>query len=151
EQEEIQKQERRLMHELLRTVTSPLSRACWQRPLESAVTSKFGSPRSLPDGRSYYHTGVDLRAARGTVLRAAGPGRVAFADEMRVPGKMVVLDHGEGLFTRYMHLDSFAVKMGDTVEKGQVIGRTGATGRVEAPHLHWEVVWKGNFADPLAF
>jgi murein DD-endopeptidase MepM/ murein hydrolase activator NlpD len=125
--------------------------SCMRSPLRSQKVSNFASPRTLPNGRAYYHAGVDLRAFSPTPLFAMGAGKVVFAEFMMTPGNMVVISHGHGLFSRYMHLSDIKVKAGDTVKVGQNIGLTGSTGRVEAPHLHWEVIWKGNHANPENF
>ncbi len=150
--EEQKRVEREIMQEVLRGQQwGSLLRGCWQKPVDSIMTSPFGSPRTLPDGRGYYHVGVDLRARTGTPIYAPGPGYVAWAGHMIVPGNVVVLAHGDELFSRYMHLSRIDVEEGQRVEVGQQLGLAGATGRVTAPHLHWEVLWKGNHADPLQF
>ncbi|MCB0407043.1 MAG: M23 family metallopeptidase [Bdellovibrionales bacterium] len=125
--------------------------SCWKKPINSRVTSYFGRPRTLPSGRSYYHSGVDLRASVGVPIFNANEGTVVFADHMTVAGNNVIVSHGQGLFSRYMHLEKIKVALGDHIPTGHLIGLAGATGRVEAPHLHWEVIWKGNHADPLRF
>lgn len=143
--------ERELMQSLLAEVNAEIDTSCWQRPVNNIITSRFGAPRTLPDGRRYYHTGMDYRARIGAPIYAAGSGKVVYADFMIVPGNLVVLDHGGGLYSRYAHLSEIKVKLGDEVEKAQLIGLGGNTGRVTAPHLHWEVLWKGNHADPEMF
>lgn len=125
--------------------------ACWNLPIRSKITSDYGRARRLPSGRSYYHAGVDLRAPIGAPIRNASPGKVVYAGFMTVPGNNVIIAHGDGLFSRYMHLDKIEVQVGDTVDRGVLIGRGGDTGRVEAPHLHWEIIWRGQYADPIQF
>lgn len=125
--------------------------SCFQAPLKSKVVSKFASPRELPNGKNYYHSGVDLRGSTGTLVHSMGAGIVVLADHMLVPGNTVLISHGNGIYSRYMHLNKIEVKEGDKISLGQKIGTVGATGRVEAPHLHWEVVWKGSHADPHRF
>lgn len=149
--DEVKEQQKLYMREILTQEAGQLQFECWQRPLRSKVVSQFASARTLPDGHQYYHTGLDLRAWTGTPIHAAAEGRVVFADEMIVPGRMVVLDHGGGLFSRYMHLNEIRAKVGNVFKKNEILGLSGATGRVEAPHLHWEVVWKGQHVDPLKF
>ena len=143
--------EKKLMQGILAQRAGSFHQRCFTHPLRSKVVSRFASPRTLPNGRSYYHTGVDLRAPTGTGIHAIAAGHVSYANPMVVPGKVVVLNHGGGLFSRYMHLSKIKVKEGQAVKPGQLIGLSGATGRVEAPHLHWEVIWKGNHADPHRF
>tara|TARA_B100000749_G_scaffold280894_2_gene280538 strand:+ start:32372 stop:33301 length:930 start_codon:yes stop_codon:yes gene_type:complete len=124
---------------------------CFKKPLNSFIVSDFASPRTLPNGKSYYHTGLDMRARTPTPLPAAARGRVLLAEKMIVPGNIVILDHGGGIVSRYLHLSQIDVKPGDYLEQGDIIGLTGGTGRVEAPHLHFEIVWKGRGMDPLNF
>lgn len=145
------KHERDLMANILSQRAGDPPTKCFRPPLDSKIVSRFASPRTLPNGRSYHHTGVDLRAASGTPIMAMAMGRVSYANPMIVPGNVVVLNHGGGLFSRYMHLSKIKVKEGDVVKAGEIVGLSGATGRVEAPHLHWEVIWKGNHADPFHF
>lgn len=142
--------EKRLARDIFDNPSKDWSFTCPTKPVDNIVTSRFGSPRTLPNGRSYYHSGVDLRAAVGVPIKATSRGLVRFAGPMTVPGNNVILDHGEGLFSRYMHLSEIKVKPGSWVEAGEVVGLAGSSGRVEAPHLHWEVIWKGHYADPLA-
>lgn len=149
--EEKKKLDRQKLITALNTNFEVTSRPCWKRPIKSKITSQFGRPRTLPSGRSYYHSGVDLRAFTHTPIATANEGEVVYAGHMLVPGNNVIVSHGHGLFSRYMHLQSFKVSTGQRIETGKIIGTAGATGRVEAPHLHWEVIWKGQHADPLQF
>lgn len=126
-------------------------KSCWQAPLKSRISSKFGSPRRLPDGRSYHHTGEDRSAQVGTPIKASASGRVAYVGETIVSGRLVILDHGDGFFSRYLHLKESQVQPGQVVNSGDVIALSGASGRVEAPHLHWEILWLGIPADPGHF
>jgi len=125
--------------------------SCWQRPMTSIVVSQFASPRTLPNGRQYYHTGLDQRAAVGTKVFATAPGEVVYSGFMTIPGNAVVVHHGGEIYSRYIHLDKIHVQPGELINRGQIIGLSGATGRVEAPHLHWEVVWKGIPVSPQRF
>lgn len=147
--EDKKRSEREKMKKALISNSPALDTNCFQLPIHSKIVSKFASPRTLPSGISYHHTGVDLRAGIGTRINAAASGKVVLAEEMTLPGNSVVLDHGGGLFTAYKHLSRIDVKLGDLVSKGKLIGLAGATGRVEAPHLHWEAFWKGSPANPL--
>ncbi len=131
--------------------TGSVDSTCWRVPVHSKIVSRFASPRTLPNGRHYYHSGVDLRGAVGNHIHAVAPGVVVLAEHMVVPGNNIIISHGGGLYSRYMHMSKFDVKVGDRVHKGETIGEVGATGRVQAPHLHWEVIWKGQHADPFYF
>jgi flagellar protein FlgJ len=117
-------------------------------PLDAETTSHFGWRRDpLGHGRKF-HSGVDLRAAYGTDVPAAAAGEVTFAGDQGTYGTLVVLKHEDGMETRYAHLSSAAVKTGERVEAGQVVGQVGSTGRSTAPHLHFEVRRNGQQLDP---
>jgi hypothetical protein len=121
----------------------------FQRPLNGLVTSPYGTRRLLNGKLKSYHGGVDFRAATGTPIYAANTGIVGLAKNLFYSGNIVILDHGSGLFTTYAHLSRIDVAPGRLVEKGQVIGLAGATGRVSGPHLHWGVKVNGVNANPL--
>jgi murein DD-endopeptidase MepM/ murein hydrolase activator NlpD len=116
--------------------------------VESRVTSAFGYRRDPFHGQTKFHTGVDLRAAYGQQVPAVSGGRVAFAGEQGGYGLTVVVDHGDGLQTRYAHLSGIDVADGQTLAAGQVLGRVGQSGRATAPHLHFEVSQGGQPVDP---
>ena len=100
-------------------------------------SGNFGKRRVLNGEARSPHSGVDLPAPKGTLVRAPARGRVRLAGNLFFSGNTVVLDHGLGLFTFYGHLDSVAVEPGQLVEPGDPLGTVGATGRVTGPHLHW--------------
>ncbi len=115
---------------------------CW--------TSRFGNRRSY-NGSAYtfFHTGLDIAGGTGTQIFAPARGKVVFAGPLTVRGNATMIDHGWGVYTGYMHQSEIFVKVGDQVEPGDVIGLVGGTGRVEGPHLHWEVWVGGVQVDPL--
>jgi murein DD-endopeptidase MepM/ murein hydrolase activator NlpD len=117
-------------------------------------TSGFGDRRvyDYSDGTRGYsvHLGVDIASPTGTPVPASGRGRVVFADSRIMTGNTVVIEHLPGLFTLYYHMSSLAVRVGDMVEKGQVIGEIGMTGFATGPHLHWELQCAGVAVDPDA-
>src|SRR5262249_22014111 len=117
-------------------------------PVETTVSAVFGSARVFNGVNKTQHQGLDFHAATGTTVRATNAGTVLLARNMYYEGNCVVVDHGQGLLTFYMHLSEFKVKEGDKVERGQVVGRSGGTGRVTAPHLHFAVRWQGIYLDP---
>jgi hypothetical protein len=121
----------------------------FRRPLNGLVTSPYGTRRLLNGKLKSYHGGVDFRAATGTPICAANTGIVGLAKNLFYSGNIVILDHGSGLFTTYAHLSRIDVTPGRLVEKGQVIGLAGATGRVSGPHLHWGVKVNGINVNPL--
>lgn len=123
------------------------------KPLSGSmeVTSSFG-PRLDPFlGRPAMHTGVDVREDFGTDVRATAAGRVVSAGTAGGYGTMIEIDHGHGLSTRYAHLSAVAVHDGQSVEKGEIIGQVGATGRATGPHLHYETRIDGEAVDPMRF
>jgi murein DD-endopeptidase MepM/ murein hydrolase activator NlpD len=95
------------------------------------------------------HPGIDVAVPAGSYIRAAGPGRVVEAAEDRVYGLYVLLDHGGGYRSLYAHASQLMVEPGDRVERGEVIGLTGSSGRSSAPHLHFEILRDGEPLDPL--
>lgn len=114
-------------------------------PLRGPITSSFGYR-----GREF-HTGMDIGAGVGTPVGAAADGRVTFAGYDGGYGRMVIIDHGGGLVTRYAHLSGFNVRAGQRVSRGQVIGYVGTSGRTTGPHLHFEVLVNGNFRNPAGY
>lgn len=115
---------------------------CW--------TSRYGNRRSYNGGPyNAFHTGLDIAGGTGTKIFAPADGVVVFAGPLTVRGNATIIDHGWGVYTAYMHQSEMYVKPGDRVEKGDVIGLVGGTGRVEGPHLHWEVWAGGVQVDPL--
>lgn len=120
-------------------------------PVPGEATSNFGRRSIINGQRRSLHAGVDFSAATGTPVRAPAGGRVAVAAEHYFAGNLVIIDHGLGAFSFLAHLSSFAVKAGDTVVPGQVIGQSGASGRVTGPHLHWSVRLGGARVDPLSW
>ncbi len=108
-------------------------------PVEGHVTSSFGERIDPFNGEGAFHSGVDISIAYGTPIVAPADGTVEFADFMSGYGRMVKVNHGNGLTTRYGHMSAFAVVAGQKVRRGQVIGYVGASGRVTSPHLHYEV------------
>lgn len=112
------------------------------------VTGQFGPRRDPFDGRVSTHTGLDLAAPHNTPVKAAGAGRVSFAGWQGDYGRVVEIDHGMGVVTRYAHLRSVAVAEGNWVKDGSLIGKIGTSGRSTGPHLHYEVIVGGALRDP---
>ena len=117
-------------------------------PLRSALNSGFGPRLSPWTGTTEFHAGVDLSAPPGTPVKATAPGTVRVAGNAAGYGTMVVLEHGHGIESRYGHLQAVSVSKGQQVERGQLIGLSGNTGRSTAPHLHYEVLVDGRPIDP---
>jgi murein DD-endopeptidase MepM/ murein hydrolase activator NlpD len=122
-------------------------------PLASAaeIMSGFGLRRDPFTRGLAMHGGVDLREEPGAPVRATAAGRIIEADWSGGYGRMVEIDHGGGLVTRYAHLSRIAVKPGEWVERGQIVGRVGSTGRSTGPHLHYETHIDGQAVNPLRF
>jgi murein DD-endopeptidase MepM/ murein hydrolase activator NlpD len=108
-------------------------------PLEGRVLSPFGARTDPFSGEGAFHTGVDISALIGTPVRAAADGIVIFAEMESGYGRLIKVDHGNGIETYYAHLSRFYVQEGQDVRRGEMIGAVGASGRVTAPHLHYEV------------
>ncbi|MDP3897803.1 MAG: M23 family metallopeptidase, partial [Mesorhizobium sp.] len=115
------------------------------------VSSGFGVRRDPLLGTPALHAGLDFRAASGSAVRAAGRGTVVTAGWNGGYGRMIEIDHGDGLSTRYAHLSAINVQPGDVVTAGAAIGNVGTTGRSTGPHLHYEVRRNGKALNPLAF
>lgn len=111
----------------------------FQMPRASRVTSPYGRGRVFNGELRSRHWGTDFDGEFGDPVVAANRAVVELVDEFYYGGRVIYLNHGAGLVTAYMHLQEQLVAAGDTVEKGQLIGRVGATGRVTGPHLHWTV------------
>lgn len=122
-----------------------------QWPTSGMLTSRFGYRRSPFGRRAQFHKGIDVSNERGTPIVAAAPGRVVRALYNGGYGRMVEIDHGYGLTTRYAHLNRILVEEGDEIARGAVIGTMGRTGRVTGVHLHFEVRVDGHAVDPLDY
>ncbi|MGH8436759.1 MAG: M23 family metallopeptidase [Pseudomonas sp.] len=120
------------------------------RPRDTRITSGFGNGREFNGNIQSRHTGTDFAGAVGEPVFAAARGLVALVDDFYLAGKVVYLDHGQGLVTAYFHLSETMVSSGDTVSAGQPIGKVGATGRVTGPHLHWVVRYGAISLDPMS-
>jgi hypothetical protein len=127
----------------------PLWSQPFLRPRTSAVTSQFGTGRVFNGRLASRHLGVDFRGALGEPVYAANRGVVALVSSFFLAGNVVYIDHGAGVVTGYFHLSEQRVKVGETVERGQEIGRVGSTGRVTGPHLHWSARYGAVNVDPL--
>lgn len=130
-----------------------LSLVPYRKPVigEVEFTSGFGVRSDPFYGRPAMHTGLDFRAATGDPVRATANGKVASSGWSGGYGRLVEIDHGNGLSTRYGHLSEINVKVGDSVKIGQIIGAVGSTGRSTGPHLHYETRIDGDAVDPQKF
>lgn len=135
-----------------RTVNSPSHG--WRQhfiwPAAGRISGVFGSQRIYRNTPGSYHTGVDIAAPAGTPFVAPAGGVVVLAADQpfTLEGYLLILDHGMGLNSAFLHCAGLAVKEGDVVRAGQVLGTIGASGRATGPHLHWGVTWRGSRLDP---
>jgi murein DD-endopeptidase MepM/ murein hydrolase activator NlpD len=119
-------------------------------PLEHEISTPFGTMRIMNEEMRSVHRGIDIRGSEGDTIRASNDGVVVLAEELFFGGNTVILDHGTGIYTIYMHLSKFAVAVGDIVPKDGVIGYVGSTGRASGPHLHFSVKVDTISTDPLS-
>ena len=131
-------------------IDTALYKSGFMRPIKGGrVSSVFGSQRILNGIPKNLHNGFDIAVPRGTPVYAMADGIVRLAaDNFYYPGNYILLDHGQGLNSSYLHLNKMLVKTGDRVKKGDVIGKVGTTGRSTGPHLHWTVQWYLRRIDP---
>ena len=125
-------------------------RLAW--PARGRISGRFGSQRVYRGVPAAYHSGVDVAAGGGAPVTAPADGVVTLAPppSFSLEGNLVIIDHGMGLTSSFLHLSSAAVRTGQRVRQGEVIGRVGATGRATGPHLHWSLVWNGARLDAQA-
>ncbi len=120
-------------------------------PMDSKITSAFGNARVYNGVAKSYHTGVDFRASVGDEVKASNDGKVVLTMDRFYLGNVIYIDHGRGAYTYYSHLSKILVKEGDSVKKGQVIAKSGKTGRITGPHLHYAVRLYNTTVDPLQY
>lgn len=120
-------------------------------PLQSSITSAYGTARVYNGTLMSYHGGTDFRAAIGTPVLAANDGIVRIAKDRYYAGGSVVIDHGYKIYSQYYHLSELKVKVGQRVKKGEVIALSGDSGRVTGAHLHFGIFAGGTQVDPLDF
>lgn len=145
------KSEQKLVGNALRTMTTQRR---WttppQPPLANiTLTSQYGKQRVYNGQPRAGHNGADIRAVTGTSVRAPFAGTVVLTGFHYYAGGSVYIDSGNGVITVFFHLSDINVKQGEKVAKGQVVAKSGATGRVTGPHLHYSLVLAGQFVDPI--
>ncbi len=126
----------------------PLWSGDFRAPVRVASVANFGARRLFNGKLASVHKGLDFLAPMGTPVHASNSGVVVLAERLYFEGNCVVIDHGLGLYTISMHLSRIRVREGERVAKGQLVGLSGATGRVTGPHLHWAVRWQNAYLDP---
>jgi len=120
-------------------------------PVTGTRTGSFGRRRFFNEQPRSPHSGMDVAAPSGTPVRAPTAGKVIELGDFFFSGNLVYIDHGQGLISMFAHLSAIDVELGERVEKGQVVGKVGATGRVTGPHLHWSLGLNGTWIDPALF
>jgi murein DD-endopeptidase MepM/ murein hydrolase activator NlpD len=121
-------------------------------PTTGRISTLFGSQRIYRNGEAgSYHSGIDIARPTGTVVRAPADGAVVLAADhpFTLEGNLLMIDHGMGLGSAFLHLSRIDVVLGQQVRRGQPIGAVGATGRATGPHLHWSLRWRDARIDPL--
>jgi len=118
-------------------------------PLESKVTSPFGTKRVYNNTTKSYHTGIDFKAPLNTQIKASNNGIVKISKNRFYAGNSIIIDHGHGIYTCYFHLNKMFVNVGDFVQKGDIIGLSGSTGRSTGPHLHFATFVNGIQVNPI--
>ncbi len=123
------------------------------RPAPGRISGRFGAQRIYRGEPGSYHSGLDLAARSGTPILCPADGVVILAAEapFTLEGKLLMVDHGMGLTSAFLHCSAHRVTEGETVRQGQVIAEVGMTGRATGPHLHWGLRWKEARLDPLLF
>ncbi len=118
-------------------------------PLNTKITSEFGTKRVYNNKLKSYHSGTDFRAKVGTKIIASNSGIVKMAKNRFYAGNSVIIDHGFGVYSCYYHLSKMSVKEGDFIKRGEIIGLSGSTGRVTGPHLHFAFRINSIQVDPM--
>lgn len=120
-------------------------------PVDGVMSSSFGLRRILNDQPRSPHSGMDIAAPEGTAIHAPTAGVVAAVGDYFFNGNTVLLDHGQGLITMYCHMNEVSVEQGQWLDRGELIGRVGQTGRVTGPHLHWSISLNNARVNPALF
>jgi hypothetical protein len=140
---------------LLKKIWMQNTEKTWNRnfiaPTDTELSEVFGVKRIMNEKKTSIHRGVDYRGKKGTPVRAINAGTVALNDDLFFGGLTLVVDHGMGLYSIYMHLSKFNVSAGDKVDKGKVVGFIGSSGRSTGPHLHMSVKLGGVSVNPESF
>ena len=121
-------------------------------PVTGRISGRFGSQRIYRGEPGSYHSGLDIAGGAGTTYVAPADGVVVLAErDFSLEGQLLIIDHGQGLNSAFLHSSELLVRDGQAVKQGQPLGRIGASGRATGPHLHWSIKWKNARLDPLLF
>jgi len=119
------------------------------KPVEGPYSSPFGLKRFFNDEPRNPHSGLDIAAPTGTPIKAPAAGHVVLTGDFFFNGQVVYIDHGQGMITMFCHMSEIGVKEGQHLQKGDIVGKVGATGRVTGPHLHWSLSLNNQRVDPM--
>ena len=147
----IQQEAKAILKAYKKRTEHPPETLTFNTPLKGRHSSQFGLQRILNGKPKNPHSGLDIAAPEGTIIKAPLAGDVIIIGDFFYSGKTVFLDHGEGLITSYAHLSKVDVQPGEFIEAGESIGRVGKTGRVTGAHLHWSVSLNGERVNPALF
>jgi len=149
EQLEQIKQDQKLKQEIFQHVAPEREwKGDFEAPVKAPISDVFGTRRTFNGKVESTHQGLDFAVPQGTPVSALNSGTVLLARPLYFEGNCVVLDHGQGLLSLYLHLSEFKVKAGEQVSAGQELGLSGSTGRATGPHLHVAVRWQGIYLNP---
>ncbi len=140
-----------LKQKLKKTFSPNQAKLNFIRPVSGRDSGRYGLRRILNGQKRNPHSGMDIAAPEGKKIKAAESGTVIYVGDLFFSGRVVYIDHGNGLISLYAHLSKIHVKEGQHVKRGEVIARVGKTGRVTGAHLHWTVYLNGNAVDPALF
>lgn len=143
------KESKRMKEVFSSSAERPLWSGKWIRPVQGEIVGPFGRKSIINNMKRAPHSGVDFRAAKGTPVKATNKGKVVLVNNHFFSGLTVVLDHGGSIHSMYFHLDYSFVDVGQPIEKGDIIGLSGSTGRATGPHLHFGIRLNGNRVDPI--
>lgn len=142
-------------NEKLKSICQIVSDRRWEGsfilPLENAISTVYGTKRIINDKMISVHRGVDIKGQEGEEVKASNSGKVVLAEDLFFGGSTIIIDHGQGIYTIYMHLSKFNVKPPDIVSKGDIIGFVGLSGRSSGPHLHFGVKVLNINTNPVSF
>jgi hypothetical protein len=142
--------ENKKLKDIWQNVSEKLWEGKFMPPLENEISTVFGTKRVMNEKWTSVHRGMDIRGKEGEQVRASNSGKVVLSEELFYGGNTLVLDHGRGIFSIYMHLSGFNVKSGDIVLKGDAIGLVGSSGRSTGPHLHFGIKVAGINVNPVS-
>ncbi len=146
----VQKEKKELTEAFHHVGARPLWDGPFLEPVNGKVTGVFGSRRVINGQSRRPHSGEDIAAPKGTPVQAINKGIVVKTVDHFFSGKGVVLDHGLGLFSMYFHLSEIDVTSGQTIQKGEALGKVGSSGRATGPHLHWGIHLNGSRINPYS-